>query len=101
VILNLIRNAIESMSDGGLLTLKTYGVGEDIVFEVSDTGTGIPEGVDVFELFTTTKAQGTGIGLYIVRQIVSAHRGTVTYSAEQRKGTTFQVMLPTKREPRT
>ena len=101
VILNLIRNAIESMPDGGLLTLKTYGVGEDIVFEVSDTGSGIPGGVDVFELFTTTKAQGTGIGLYIVRQIVSAHRGTVTYSAEQGKGTTFQVMLPTKREPGT
>jgi signal transduction histidine kinase len=100
VILNLIRNAIESMPEGGLLTLKTYGVGENIVFEVSDTGAGIPEGVDVFELFTTTKAQGTGIGLYIVRQIVSAHRGTVTYTAEQGKGTTFQVMLPTKQDSR-
>jgi len=100
VILNLTRNAIESMPDGGLLTLKTYSIGEDIVFEVSDTGPGIPEGIDVFELFTTSKAQGTGIGLYIVRQIVSAHRGTVTYSTEQGRGTTFRVMLPKKPNPR-
>jgi len=97
VVLNLSRNAVESMPDGGMLILKTYSVGEEVIFEVSDTGPGIPEGVDVFELFTTTKAQGTGIGLYIVRHIVSAHRGTVAYSAEQGKGTTFRVTLPKKR----
>ena len=98
VILNLIRNAIESMPEGGMLTLKTYNVGAEIIFEVGDTGAGIPEDVEVFELFKTTKAQGTGIGLYIVRQIVSAHQGTVTYSSEQGRGTTFQVMLPKKRK---
>jgi PAS domain S-box-containing protein len=100
VILNLTRNAIESMPDGGMLTLKTYSVGKDVMFEVSDTGAGIAEDIDIFELFRTTKAQGSGIGLYIVRQIVLAHHGTITYSTEQGRGTTFQVMLPKKRDPR-
>jgi signal transduction histidine kinase len=97
VILNLSKNAIESMPDGGELALRTYSSGDDIVLEVSDTGLGIAEGVDVFQLFTTTKTYGTGIGLYVARQIVSAHNGSITYVTEQGKGTTFRVTLPKKR----
>ncbi len=82
------------MPDGGILTLTAYSTGEEVIFEVSDTGSGIPEGVDVFKPFTTTKRQGSGLGLYIVQQIVSAHRGTIVYSTEQGKGTTFQITLP-------
>jgi PAS domain S-box-containing protein len=101
VILNLSRNAVESMAEGGTLTLRTYNTGEKCVLEVSDTGCGIAEGANVFELFTTTKAQGTGIGLYVVQQIVSAHGGTVTYSTKQGAGTTFRVTLPKKTNPKS
>jgi len=96
VIGNLCRNAVQSMSPGGTLTLRTFTIGEDAVLEVSDTGTGIPAGIDIFAPFTTTKAQGTGIGLHVVQRIVSAHGGTVTYSTNQGKGTTFRVTLPSK-----
>ena len=96
VIINLSQNAVEAMSDGGTLTLRTYGTGDGVVFEVSDTGSGIAEGVDVFELFTTTKARGSGIGLYVARQIVLAHSGSITYSNQQPRGTVFQITLPKK-----
>jgi protein-histidine pros-kinase len=94
VILNLSKNAIESMAGGGTLTLRTYASGDDAVLDITDSGSGIPESVNVFELFTTTKPKGTGLGLYVARQIVSAHNGTITYSTEPGKGTTFRVQLP-------
>jgi len=51
-------------------------------------------GVNIFEPFTTTKPQGTGLGLTIVRQIVAAHRGTLTYHSVPGQGTTFTLVLP-------
>ena len=66
-----------------------------MIFEVADTGTGIPEGLNVFQLFKTTKDEGTGLGLPIVEQIVSEHHGSVDYVTELGKGTTFMVSLPT------
>jgi PAS domain S-box-containing protein len=95
VLLNLCKNAVEAMQPGGgLLTLKGRRDGDQVVLEIKDTGGGIPEGVDIFEFFTTTKPQGTGLGLAIVRQIISAHGGTITYTVERGKGTTFRLTLP-------
>jgi PAS domain S-box-containing protein len=94
VIINLCRNAIQSMSQSGTLTLRTFGSTEEAGFEVGDTGPGIPEQLDIFAPFTTTKAQGTGLGLYVVKRIISAHGGTVSYSTKARAGTTFRVALP-------
>ena len=99
VILNLTKNAVESMPEGGTLTLRAYSTGEEVVIEVGDTGSGIVEGIDVFQPFTTTKQQGTGLGLYIVQQIVLAHRGAITYSTNQEGGTTFRIALPKIRNP--
>ena len=94
VILNLCKNAVEAMPDGGTLKCKAYQKADRVILEVADTGTGIPEGLDVFQLFRTTKPQGTGLGLPIVEQIVSEHRGTVDYVSEVGKGTAFIVSLP-------
>lgn len=97
VILNLCKNALEAMPEGGCLTLKGYlSNAETLVLEVSDTGNGIAEGMDVFEIFRTTKPDGTGLGLPLVSQIVSAHRGTVDYFSEPGEGTTFRLSIPVR-----
>jgi two-component system, LuxR family, sensor kinase FixL len=94
VIFNLTKNAAEAMAGGGKISIKG-SISDDRVFlEISDTGTGIPPGINIFEPFFTTKPQGTGIGLSIVQQIVRAHGGSVSYSSEHGKGTTFVIGLP-------
>ncbi len=94
VLLNLCKNAAEAMPQGGTLTVRAHNSGGQVHLEVSDTGVGIPARVDIFEPFITTKPQGTGLGLTIVRQIVSAHKGTLTYRSAPGEGTTFTVALP-------
>jgi two-component system sensor kinase FixL len=91
---NLCKNAVEAMPQGGTLTLSAYRCGADVVLEIGDTGIGIPPGVDIFEPFTTTKSSGSGLGLVVVRQIVAAHGGNITYTREPSKGTTFRLVLP-------
>ncbi|HEV8712157.1 MAG TPA: ATP-binding protein [Candidatus Binatia bacterium] len=93
VLLNLCKNAFEAMPEGGTLTVRLHNTGKHITLKVADTGMGIPAGVDIFEPFVTTKLEGTGLGLPIVRQIVAAHGGTLTYTSEPGKGTTFTVTL--------
>jgi PAS domain S-box-containing protein len=93
VILNLCKNAVEAMPTGGLLIVKAFRAGENVVMEFTDTGHGIPDGFDPFHLFKTTKREGTGLGLPIVQQIVSDHHGTVDYVSEVGKGATFRVTL--------
>jgi two-component system, cell cycle sensor histidine kinase and response regulator CckA len=94
VIFNLTKNAAEAMAGGGKITIKGSASENSIVLEISDTGTGVPAGIDIFEPFFTTKPQGTGIGLSVVQQIVSAHGGSISYSSEHGKGTTFVITLP-------
>jgi two-component system, LuxR family, sensor kinase FixL len=94
VILNLCKNAVEAMPNGGSLTVKATATEGGIILEVTDTGEGIAHGVDVFQLFRTTKPEGTGLGLPIVQQIISDHKGTITYRSEIGKGTTFTIVLP-------
>jgi PAS domain S-box-containing protein len=94
VLLNLCKNAVEAMPQGGKLTVQAQNSGRQVRLEVSDTGVGIPAGVDIFAPFTTTKPQGTGLGLTIVRQIVAAHRGMLTYHSVPGQGTTFTLLLP-------
>lgn len=93
-VLNLCKNAAEAMPHGGTLTLRAYNSGEHMFLEVADTGLGVPSDVDIFEPFATTKSWGTGLGLVIVRQIVTAHGGTVTYTSERGRGTVFRLTLP-------
>jgi signal transduction histidine kinase len=62
--------------------------------EIADTGIGMPDDVNAFQIFLTTKPAGSGLGLPLVQQIVSAHKGTITYSSEPGRGTTFTIILP-------
>jgi len=94
VLLNLCKNAVEAMLQGGTLTLRGCSTKAHVLLEVSDTGVGIPEGLNIFEPFTTTKEAGTGLGLAIVQQIVAAHGGAIAYTSTPGQGTTFTVTLP-------
>ncbi len=97
VLLNLYKNAVEGMPGGGTLTVRGYRSGEWICLEIADTGVGIPQGLNIFALFTTTKPTGTGIGLMVVQQVISAHNGSIDYTSELGKGTVFRVRLPLNR----
>jgi two-component system sensor kinase FixL len=94
VIVNLCKNAVEAMPTGGKLTVSATSSDGQVWLEIHDTGVGIPAGVDIFAPFVTTKAQGTGLGLTVVRQIVAAHNGTLTYHSVPGEGTTFTLILP-------
>jgi two-component system sensor kinase FixL len=93
-LLNLIKNSIEATPRGGKIAVRASADANTVTIQVADTGSGIPIGVDIFQPFATTKSQGTGIGLVVVRQIVTAHGGTITCSSDEGKGTTFTVSLP-------
>jgi PAS domain S-box-containing protein len=94
VILNITKNAAEAMAGGGKISIRGSASDGGIVLEISDTGIGIPAGINIFEPFFTTKPQGTGVGLSIVQQIVNAHGGSIRYKSEHGEGTTFIITLP-------
>ena len=93
-IVNLCENAADAMPHGGTLSIHAYRNRDEVNLEIADTGIGIAPGVNVFELFTTNKPHGTGLGLAVVRQIVSAHGGRVDYQSQPGIGTTFTLTLP-------
>jgi PAS domain S-box-containing protein len=94
VLLNLLKNAAEAMPNGGKITIEARATQQAVILEITDTGVGIPLDVDAFEPFVTTKREGTGIGLVIVRQIVTAHGGAISYRSQPGRGTTFHIDLP-------
>lgn len=103
VLVNLIRNAMQSMSRGGELRVES-GAGSDAVWvSISDTGSGIPEEKlnRVFQPFFTTKKKGSGLGLMIVQRIIRDHAGRIDVESKPGQGTTFRVWLPLhERRPR-
>lgn len=94
VLLNLLKNAAEAMPEGGTLTVRGRVEADGLRLDIADTGVGIPEDVDILEPFTTTKETGTGLGLPVVVQIVTAHGGSVSWDSPTDGGTTFSLKLP-------
>jgi signal transduction histidine kinase len=104
ILWNLLVNALESMPDGGDLTIsvapsngsESQGFSETRI-DVRDTGCGIPGDVRkrLFEPFFTTKKTGTGLGLSIVYQLVETAQGRLQVSSNHPTGTTFSIFFPT------
>jgi signal transduction histidine kinase len=97
VVINLVQNGIEAMPDGGVVSIESGMLDDRALLVVKDAGPGLPEGLDVFQLFVTTKARGTGLGLSIAQQIVLEHGGEIAAASEPGKGATFTVSLPVER----
>ncbi len=97
-ILNLVLNGVQSMTEGGTLTLAAHRDDEMILAEVRDQGCGIPPAAQekIFELYFTTKGDkgGSGIGLAQTYQIMQWHYGSVEFDTVVGTGTTFRLRLP-------
>lgn len=96
VLLNLIKNAAEAMMTGGLLSVSTYPLDQEVFIEISDTGKGIsPEHrTNLFRPFFTTKKKGTGLGLAVSYKIIHDHNGDILVDTEVDRGTRMTVQLP-------
>lgn len=94
---NLFRNAAEAMGGRGTIDVTVAGEGRGIVVTVADHGPGIPPELRgrVFQPYMTTKVDGTGLGLALVRQTVDAHSGTIAASETPGGGATFTLVFPT------
>src|SRR3989442_1552237 len=94
---NLLRNAAEAMGGRGPIDVGVDRDGEGVVVTIADHGPGIPEDLRqrVFEPYFTTKRDGTGLGLALVRQTVETHHGTITVSETRGGGATFSIVLST------
>lgn len=96
VLLNIFKNSLEAMPQGGQLSVSVEAQGDQLLLKVSDTGHGIaPEHLpSLFTPFFSTKEGGTGLGLTICRELISQHQGEITFESEVGRGTTCLIRLP-------
>lgn len=100
ILSNLILNSLDALSDqGGILSFRVKVCSGKVVITVADNGTGIEEAIykSMFQPHHTTKSQGTGLGLWLSRNIVANHHGTILCRSSRlpvRRGTTFRLSLP-------
>ena len=99
VFLNLCKNALEAMPEGGTLRVTIHQSVEkrEVEVEVTDTGSGIPpEDLErIWKPFYSSKGGGRGLGLSLCRRVVEQHRGHIDVYSKYRQGTTFHIILPT------
>jgi signal transduction histidine kinase len=102
VLINLVQNAAESIGTSGTITLRARKGEESpespstVILEVADTGKGIPEELHphLFDPFFTDKPSGTGLGLPTAARVIHRHGGSISFTSEVDRGTTFRVTLP-------
>jgi signal transduction histidine kinase len=104
VLINLIRNAADSIGRGGRIVLRARpdrkrianGETDVAILEVADNGQGIPPEIErrLFDPFFTTKANGTGLGLSISARLAQLNGGTLQYQTQVNRGSTFGIVLP-------
>jgi signal transduction histidine kinase len=94
--LNVVINGVQAMPNGGVLTISAHRDNDVIIAEVQDQGGGIPKELHdkVFELYFTTKKEGSGIGLAQTYQILQWHYGTVDFQSAETTGTIFRFQIP-------
>ncbi len=94
---NLVKNAVEAIDHGpGRVVLGARRAEERVRITVADSGPGVPQSVELFKLFETTKRNGSGLGLSISKQIVLAHGGNIGFERLAPHGTAFHVDLPAR-----
>jgi signal transduction histidine kinase len=99
---NLLSNAFKYTNPGGQVKIKAWAEGAQLFVEVSDNGEGIPGPhlPRIFERFyqvtdsNKPRRKGTGLGLSLVKEIIEAHRGTISVHSKEGLGTTFTIRLP-------
>jgi signal transduction histidine kinase len=96
--INLIKNAVDAMPDGGKLTITSEKANDKVKIAFADTGMGISEEnlKKLFGPLFTTKAKGMGLGLAICKRVVEAHGGTISVESVVGKGTVFTIIIPTE-----
>jgi len=96
VLMNLLINAIQMLPNHGKVEVGITALQDTIQLTISDNGPGIPAGsqAQIFEPFFTQRAGGVGLGLAVVRHIVHAHQGEISYSPSQQGGAQFNITLP-------
>lgn len=95
-ILNVVNNGLEAMSEGGKLEIRTEWIADECQIRVTDAGSGIAPEIQekIFNLYFTTKQQGSGIGLATTFRVVQLHSGTIDFVSEPGRGTTFRLRFP-------
>lgn len=96
-LINLVKNAIEAMPEGGELMIHTFSLPTGVAMEMIDSGCGMDEttAMRMFEPFYSTKPEGSGLGLPTTRKIVEAHGGRINVQSEVGRGTKFSLEFPT------
>lgn len=95
-LLNLVLNGCQAMPSGGQLKVAPHLLPRAVELEIADQGVGIPPEArsKIFSLYFTTKPNGTGVGLAMTYRIIQLHNGSIDFSSEVDRGTTFRVSLP-------
>jgi len=95
-LMNLVKNALEAMPDGGQLWARTYSNRGGVCLDLIDTGSGVDDNtvLHMFEPFYSTKDGGSGLGLPTARKIIEAHGGRISVQSEVNRGTKFSLQFP-------